>query len=150
MTFLLGDVLDMPFAETFDIIWSRDALMHLPDKPRLFSRLHDLTGARRPTRDHRLRPGDLARARPSSGPTSSRRAITSTDPASYGKLLEGAGFVDVVVEDATGQFVDILERESERLVDPSRRLPRVVLGAGPELPARPLGDEGRASATPAT
>ena len=40
--FLLGDVLETSFAEPFDIIWSRDAFMHIPDKPRLFRRLHQL------------------------------------------------------------------------------------------------------------
>ncbi len=37
------------------------------------------------------------------------------DPASYGKFLEDAGYVDVVVEDATDRFVEILEREIELL-----------------------------------
>ena len=37
------------------------------------------------------------------------------DPATYGKLLEGAGFVDVDVEDATGKFIDIMKREAARL-----------------------------------
>src|SRR5690349_9228739 len=42
VTFLLADVLTAPFEDRFDVIWSRDALMHIPDKPRLFKRLHDL------------------------------------------------------------------------------------------------------------
>ena len=37
--FILGDVLEEKFPEHFDIIWSRDALMHIPDKPRLFALL---------------------------------------------------------------------------------------------------------------
>ena len=41
--FVLGDVLEEKFAEPFDIIWSRDAFMHIPDKARLFSRLYDLS-----------------------------------------------------------------------------------------------------------
>ncbi len=40
--FLLGDVLETSFPEPFDIVWSRDAFMHIPDKPRLFSRLYQL------------------------------------------------------------------------------------------------------------
>ena len=55
VTFLLGDVLETSFAEPFDIVWSRDAFMHIPDKPRLFSRLHQLLADRRPAGDHRLR-----------------------------------------------------------------------------------------------
>ena len=42
VTFLLGDVLETSFPEPFDIVWSRDAFMHIPDKPRLFSRLYQL------------------------------------------------------------------------------------------------------------
>ena len=30
-------------------------------------------------------------------------------------MLEAAGFVDVVVEDATAKFIDIMKREAERL-----------------------------------
>ncbi|HEU5119123.1 MAG TPA: methyltransferase domain-containing protein, partial [Isosphaeraceae bacterium] len=40
--FILGDVLEENFPNPFDVIWSRDALMHVHDKPRLFQRLHDL------------------------------------------------------------------------------------------------------------
>jgi phosphoethanolamine N-methyltransferase len=114
VTFHLDDILTMPFESKFDLVWSRDALMHLPDKPRLFSRLHDL-----------LAPGgkliitDYARGTGQPSPEfQAYREQTGyhlTDPASYGKLLEGAGFTKVVVEDATDRFVDILERESRRL-----------------------------------
>src|SRR5207248_560123 len=43
--FRLGDVLETSFEEPFDIVWSRDAFMHIADKPRLFSRLHQLLAA---------------------------------------------------------------------------------------------------------
>jgi phosphoethanolamine N-methyltransferase len=112
--FLLGDVLTMPFEDRFNIIWSRDALMHIPDKPRLFSRLHDL-----------LVPGgqlvitDYARGKTAASPEfqayAEKTGYHLTDPASYGKVLEAAGFVNVAVEDATDRFVDILKREPARL-----------------------------------
>ena len=124
------------------MVWSRDALMHIHDKPRLFTRLLDL-----------LAPGgnlvvtDYARG---TGPGSPefQAYVKSTgyhlvDPASYGKLLEGAGFVDVEVEDATDKFIDIMKREAGRLADEPRRLRRHVLRGRPEVPDRPLGDEGR-------
>src|SRR3954453_12233245 len=112
--FRIADVLTAPFDRPFDIVWSRDALMHIPDKPRLFSRLHDLL-----VPGGRLVITDYARGTGESSPEF-RDYIASTgyhvvDPASYGKLLEGAGFVDVVVEDATEKFIDILEREPARL-----------------------------------
>lgn len=114
--FILGDVLETSFPTKFDLIWSRDALMHVPDKPRLFARLFSL-----------LSPGgriiitDYARGRtPGSAEFEDYIAKTGyhvVEPAQYGKLLEQAGFVDVQVNDATDAFVDILERESKRLVD---------------------------------
>jgi phosphoethanolamine N-methyltransferase len=114
VNFLLADVLTAPFPEKFDVIWSRDALMHIPDKPRLFARLYDL-----------LVPGghlvitDYARGT-GAGSAEFQAYVASTgyhltDPASYGKLLEDAGFVDVVVEDATDKFVAILRAEPDRL-----------------------------------
>jgi phosphoethanolamine N-methyltransferase len=112
--FLIGDILTAEFPEPFDVVWSRDALMHLHDKPTLFKRLHDL-----------LAPGgtlivtDYARG-VGVGSPEFQAYVRSTgyhlvDPASYGKLLEDAGFVDVVVEDATGKFIDIMKREAARL-----------------------------------
>ena len=38
------------------------------------------------------------------------------EPREYGRLLEAAGFADVVVDDATPRFVEILEREADSLV----------------------------------
>ena len=114
VTFLLGDVLSMTLPGKFDVVWSRDALMHIPDKPRLFSRLHDLLGP-----GGRLVVTDYARGTTADSPEFrayvAQTGYHLTDPASYGRLLEGAGFVDVVVEDATGKFIDILEREPRRL-----------------------------------
>jgi phosphoethanolamine N-methyltransferase len=110
VTSILGDVLTEPFDDKFGIIWSRDALMHIPDKPRLFSHLLGLTEA-----GGRLIITDYAKG-VGAGSPEFQAYIASTgyhvvDPASYGKFLEGAGYVDVVVEDATDRFVNILERE---------------------------------------
>jgi phosphoethanolamine N-methyltransferase len=112
--FILGDVLLTSFAEPFDIIWSRDALMHVPDKRALFARLYSL-----------LAPGgkivitDYARGQKPGSPEF-ERYIESTgyhvvEPRAYGRLLEDAGFVSVQVDDATTQFIEILQRESDRL-----------------------------------
>ena len=110
VTSILGDVLTEPFDGKFGIVWSRDALMHIPDKPQLFSHLLGLTepGGRLIITDYAKGVG--ARS------AEFQAYIASTgyhvvDPASYGKFLEGAGYVDVVVEDATDRFVTILERE---------------------------------------
>ena len=112
--FLVGDVLESDLAGPFDVVWSRDALMHLPDKPRLFARLRDLLAP-----GGRLVITDYARG---TGPGSPefQAYVKSTgyhlvDPASYGRLLEAAGFADVRAEDATDKFIDIMKREADRL-----------------------------------
>lgn len=112
--FLLGDILEEPFDGRFDVIWSRDALMHLPDKTRLFARLFDLTepGGRLVITDYARGPG---RVSPEFLAYAEKTGYHLTDPAGYGALLERAGYVDVEVEDATDRFVEILERESARL-----------------------------------
>ena len=114
VTFILGDILEIAFGHRFDVLWSRDALMHVHDKPRLFSRLYELTEP-----GGRLVITDYARGTTAGSPEF-QAYVASTgyhlvDPASYGKLLEDAGFVDVVAEDATDRFVEILKLEVERL-----------------------------------
>jgi phosphoethanolamine N-methyltransferase len=114
--FLLGDVLVTTFAEPFDIIWSRDAFMHIPDKPRLFSRLYQLLAP-----SGRLVITDYARgkspAKPEFEQYIQKTGYHVIEPREYGRLLEAAGFVDVLVDDATARFTGILEAESARLVE---------------------------------
>jgi SAM-dependent methyltransferase len=41
VTFQRGDALNMPFAgASFDVVWSQNATMNLPDKPRLFQEIY--------------------------------------------------------------------------------------------------------------
>ena len=109
-----ADVLETDFDEPFDVIWSRDALMHVHDKKRLFAKLHAL-----------LNPGgqlvitDYARGK-KPGSAEFEAYVKSTgyhlvEPAVYGKLLEEAGFTDVIVEDATPKFTEILKKEPVNL-----------------------------------
>jgi phosphoethanolamine N-methyltransferase len=115
VSFVLGDVLETSFPEPFDIIWSRDAFMHIPDKARLFSRLYSLmaTGGR-------LVITDYARGRTPGSPEFERyiekTGYSVIEPETYGEILRAAGFVNVVVDDATAKFVEILRSEEDRLV----------------------------------
>ena len=114
VTTILGDVLSESFPEPFNVIWSRDALMHIPDKPRLFKRLHDLGAP-----GGKLVITDYAQGTGAKSPEF-QAYIKSTgyhvvDPAAYGKLIEGAGYTDVQAEDATDRFVAILEKELDLL-----------------------------------
>ncbi len=114
VTFILGDVLEESFPTKFDLLWSRDALMHIHDKPRLFRRLHDLLDE-----GGQLIITDYARgdgvASPEFEAYVTKTGYHVVSPSRYGKLLEEAGFVDVKVEDATARFVEILRAESQRL-----------------------------------
>ena len=115
VAFILGDVLEADFPEPFDIIWSRDAFMHIPDKPRLFSRLYSLMAP-----GGRLVITDYARGKTPGSPEFEayieKTGYSVIEPPQYGELLRAAGFVDVVVDDATAQFVEILRSEEDRLV----------------------------------
>jgi phosphoethanolamine N-methyltransferase len=113
--FVLGDVLEATFPEPFDIVWSRDAFMHIPDKARLFSRLYSLMAPR-----GRLVITDYARGKAPGSPEFERyiekTGYSVIEPEQYGERLRAAGFVNVVVDDATAKFVEILRSEEDRLV----------------------------------
>ncbi len=115
VTFVLGDVLETSFAQPFDVIWSRDAFMHIPDKARLFGRLHELLAEQ-----GRLIITDYARGKNPGSPEFEHYIKTTgyhvVDPCEYGQLLEAAGFGNVLVDDATARFVEILQSETRRLV----------------------------------
>jgi len=114
--FLLGDVLETSFPEPFDIVWSRDAFMHIPDKARLFSCLYGLMAP-----GGRLVITDYARGKTPASPEFEKyiekTGYNVIEPEQYGEKLRAAGFVDVVVDDATSKFVEILRKEADSLVD---------------------------------
>lgn len=95
---------------SFDVIYSRDTILHIQDKPALFKRFYNW-----------LKPGgkllisDYCR---NEGTPSEefaiyikKRGYDLHDVKSYGKMIEGAGFHDVVAEDRTNQFMTVLQRE---------------------------------------
>src|SRR5262249_4481644 len=114
--FVLGDVLEVKFGQTFDIIWSRDAFMHISDKARLLSRLYDLSAP-----GGRLVITDYARGRTPGSPEFEKYIETTgynvVEPEAYGRLLRAAGFTDVIVDDATARFIEILKSEISQLTE---------------------------------
>jgi len=112
--FLLADVMETEFDEPFDVIWSRDALMHIHDKKRLFAKLHSLLED-----GGQLIITDYARGNKPGTPEFEAYAKSTgyhlVTPEAYGKLLEDAGFRDVIVEDATPKFTEILKQEPVKL-----------------------------------
>ena len=141
VTFLLGDVLDTPFAEPFDVIWSRDAFMHIPDKPRLFRRLHQLLQG-----GGRLVITDYARGKDGVAPSSERYIETTGYHVVEPERVRPApartpDSEDVVAGDATSA----VHRDSPERGGPAGhqpgRVPHVVLGSGPHLSGRALAHE---------
>lgn len=113
--FLREDVREASFEPaSFDVVWSRDSLLHVSDKQALFARLAGW-----------LKPGgkllitDYARGAACSEELeeyvrSSGYHLTTLE--AYGRLLEEAGFAGVRVEDRTGEFTSILRREMDGLL----------------------------------
>ncbi|KAJ0962646.1 hypothetical protein J5N97_027768 [Dioscorea zingiberensis] len=95
---------------TFDVIYSRDTILHIQDKPLLFRKFFKW-----------LKPGGkvlISDYCKSSGTPSEefteyikQRGYDLHDIKSYGKMLENAGFYEVVAEDRTNQFMQVLQRE---------------------------------------
>ncbi|XP_074645106.1 uncharacterized protein LOC141914452 [Tubulanus polymorphus] len=94
----------------FDVIYSRDTILHIPDKHALFSSFLKW-----------LKPGGKLLITDyccSDGTHSEQfqkyvkqRGYTLLSPAAYGKVLEEVGFVNVKAEDRTQMFVDVLKNE---------------------------------------
>jgi phosphoethanolamine N-methyltransferase len=116
--FICGDVLNSPEGNaSFDWIHSRDAFLHIADKPRLFQRAFNL-----------LKPGgqlfftDYGRG----NEEPSEEFAAYTDAAGYHlhtaedytDLIAQAGFIDVRVDDRAQDLLIILQRDLERIADP--------------------------------
>ena len=100
---------DLPEA-SFDAVFSRDALLHVADKPALFARLHRM-----------LKPGgrvvisDYCRGSHQSSQDFNtymdQRKYTLHPIAEYGEMLHDAGFVGVAAEDRSDQLAGCLAAE---------------------------------------
>ena len=118
VNFLLGDILDVEFTpKSFDVIMSRDTLLHLPEikKRELFVRCIEWLDD-----NGEIIIGDYCR-RPKNEPICESfedyvadRGYSLHEPFAYGKLLEDAGFEKVVTWDVSGDFLELLEAELQR------------------------------------
>ncbi|KAK1406541.1 hypothetical protein QVD17_41950 [Tagetes erecta] len=99
---------------TFDVIYSRDTILHIQDKPALFRTFYKW-----------LKPGGkvlISDYCQKSGTPSEyfaeyikQRGYDLHDVETYGQMLRDAGFEEVIAEDRTEQFKDVLRRELERV-----------------------------------
>lgn len=113
--FLLDDVMtaDLPLGG-YDVVWSRDAFMHLDDKTALYRRLRDLLadGGEIAVTDYAQQAGQTTEAFQTYVQNTRYHLI---DPESYANVLREIGFGKVQVQDATADFDAILAREMNRL-----------------------------------
>nr|XP_043634875.1 phosphomethylethanolamine N-methyltransferase-like [Erigeron canadensis] len=99
---------------SFDVIYSRDTILHIQDKPALFRTFYKW-----------LKPGgkvlisDYCRKAGKSSEDFAeyikQRGYDLHDVETYGKMLKAAGFGEVTAEDRTEQFIEVLQRELERV-----------------------------------
>ncbi|XP_043695648.1 phosphomethylethanolamine N-methyltransferase-like isoform X1 [Telopea speciosissima] len=95
---------------TFDVIYSRDTLLHIPDKPALFKKFAKWLkpGGKVLISDYCKKVGT-----PSTefAEYIKQRGYDLHDVEAYGQMLKEAGFDEVIAEDRNAQFMKVLQRE---------------------------------------
>ncbi|KAL3335456.1 hypothetical protein AABB24_031598, partial [Solanum stoloniferum] len=95
---------------SFDVVYSRDTILHIQDKPSLFRSFYKW-----------LKPGGrvlISDYCKKAGPASEdfaayikQRGYDLHDVEAYGQMLRDAGFNEVIAEDRTEQFMKVLQKE---------------------------------------
>jgi len=100
-------------AESFDVVYSRDTILHIPDKLALFKRFFKFLrpGGKVLISDYCCSPEEHSEKFKS---YVKQRGYNLLSPAQYGKVLENAGFVNVNAQDRSAQFVDVLHSEIKK------------------------------------
>ncbi|XP_041845442.1 phosphoethanolamine methyltransferase [Melanotaenia boesemani] len=112
--FEVADATKRMFPEgSFDVIYSRDTILHIDDKLALFRRFHSW-----------LKPGgqllisDYCCGKKPWTPAFEayvrQRGYVLYTPSEYGKFIQEAGFCNVQAEDRTAQFIQIIKTELQR------------------------------------
>ncbi|XP_062521240.1 uncharacterized protein LOC134196183 [Corticium candelabrum] len=96
--------------ETFDVVYTRDTLLHIADKPTLFKKFLSWLkpGGRLLITDYCCGTDPWT---PDFAEYVKHRGYHLLDVRSYGKIIEEAGFTKVVAEDKTSMFVSVLTEE---------------------------------------
>ncbi len=113
--FFQGDIQAMDWPPgSFDLVWSRETLLHVPDKDKLFRKFHRW-----------LEPGggliitDYARRKGRGSDTFEQYIKDSGYPLleleEYGSIISEAGFDDLRIEDRTEDLIAIMEEQLQKL-----------------------------------
>lgn len=116
VSFEIGDVMQHEYDEnSFDVVYSRDTILHITDKKTLFARLYKWLkpGGQLFISDYACAPKNEW-SKDFEAYVEQRRYTLLTVP-DYGKVLESVGFKDVVAQDATDKFVQCLKNELVRI-----------------------------------
>lgn len=118
--FTRGDCLELTDSGVYQAIYSRDVILHIEDKARLFAVLHEALAP-----GGRLLFTDYCRGEGAASQEFeayvAERGYHLLTVAGYDALLRGAGFVEVESADWTARFIEIHRRELEAL--PAAGLP---------------------------
>ncbi|MGI9278616.1 MAG: methyltransferase domain-containing protein [Endozoicomonas sp.] len=112
--FIHGDIMTLDLApDSFDVIYSRDTLLHIKNKEALFKKMYTWLkpGGQFLISDYCVGDKELSEK---TREYIKQRDYHLTDVQSYRDLLEKAGFIDVAGESRDQQFLDILNRELAR------------------------------------
>ncbi|NP_001307897.2 phosphoethanolamine N-methyltransferase 1 isoform X1 [Zea mays] len=97
----------------FDVIYSRDTILHIQDKPSLFKSFFKWLkpGGKVLISDYCKSPG-----KPSEEFATyiKQRGYDLHDVEAYGQMLKNAGFSHVIAEDRTDQFLSVLQKELDK------------------------------------
>ncbi|CAO2818129.1 unnamed protein product [Amaranthus hypochondriacus] len=99
---------------SFDVIYSRDTILHIQDKPALFRSFYKWLkpGGKVLISDYCKRAGPPS---PEFAMYIKQRGYDLHDVEAYGQMLKDAGFDEVVAEDRTDQFIKVLQKELNSL-----------------------------------
>ncbi|CAK9219100.1 unnamed protein product [Sphagnum jensenii] len=109
--FEVGDCTKMNFPpSSFDVIYSRDTILHIQDKPTLFKKFYEWLkpGGRLLISDYCRSPSTPS---PEFAAYIDQRGYDLHSVEHYGQMLEDAGFENVQAEDQTTQFIEVLNKE---------------------------------------
>lgn len=112
--FVVADITTADYKpESFDVIYSRDTILHIEDKKTLFANFFKWLkpGGELLISDYCCGTGELSEAMKA---YVAKRHYHLLTPADYGKLLEQVGFVGVKAVDNTKRFIEVLKSERAR------------------------------------